>query len=147
MGALRLDVEVVTSAVEQEGMALQFATVADHVSGAFQRLGPDWSQNIDPASGRTFYYNCRSGQSRWDCPAPEQPEAPAPASPLPYSPQADPVVVRAAVKQAGCALAYASLSLQADRDIVLSAIGSDPRALQFASSKLRGDRNVVKLAV
>jgi hypothetical protein len=57
-------------------------------------------------------------------------------------------IVRAAVSQNGCALAYASSNLCNDKETVILAINNSfGNALYFASSKLRNDLDMVRSAV
>ncbi|KAJ1484596.1 hypothetical protein T484DRAFT_1894060, partial [Baffinella frigidus] len=37
-----------------------------------QRLPLGWTMHLDRASGKVYYYNRRSGESRWRCPAPKR---------------------------------------------------------------------------
>jgi hypothetical protein len=64
-----------------------------------------------------------------------------------HSLQADHEIVQAAVRQAGAALEYASLTLQRNREIVLDAVAKDGRALQWAAAELQADKDVVLKAV
>ncbi len=52
-----------------------------------------------------------------------------------------------AVRQAGCALKYASDELKADREIVLEAIKQDIDSLQFASNELLNMESIILLSI
>jgi hypothetical protein len=43
-------------------------------------LPPDWTEQVDPSSGETYYFNQASGESTWDRPAKAKAAAPATAA-------------------------------------------------------------------
>jgi hypothetical protein len=43
-------------------------------------LPPDWTEQVDPSSGETYYFNQASGESTWDRPAKAEAAAPAAAA-------------------------------------------------------------------
>ena len=43
-------------------------------------LPPDWTEQVDPSSGETYYFNQASGESTWDRPAQAKAAAPATAA-------------------------------------------------------------------
>ena len=60
----------------------------------------EWEAMTDAASGRTYYYNARTGESKWDPPKPKQPVPPLPL-----------VGVRLALQGAGAWHSHSALSL------------------------------------
>ena len=56
-------------------------------------------------------------------------------------------VVKAAVQQCGFALKFASVALKSDKEIVKAAVRQCGLALEYASEPLKGDKEIVKAAV
>jgi|EP01047_Picozoa_sp_COSAG01_P018227 hypothetical protein len=129
--APRGDKRVVTAAVHQNGMALQYAGTTPE--GINLRSDPDVVYTAVTNNGMALAYA-------------------VPAKSGTPGPRGDKRVVLAAVTNNGMALQYAGttpqgVNLRSDRDCVLAAVTNNGRAIAYASPELRSDKSLMLAAV
>jgi hypothetical protein len=85
---LKEEIEAATQALYQELLRTCLEICERHLRGggaAANKLADGWAENVDPSSGKAFYYNAGTRESRWEKPlqAPQLPAAPGCAAASP----------------------------------------------------------------